>query len=144
MALVETSPGPKREQLMKIINNEDKNWSAELTKRMLTAEKFFSWGPEAVEKILSQIPEQTWPKALFHLPEGERMTMFQELIKFQPVHKQKQMLEYISTLKPSQGEIDAAHVFIFKKVRELQASGDFRPERFDPNLSMDGVDRLMI
>lgn len=129
---------------MKIIGNEDKNWSAELTKRMLTAEKVFSWGAEAIEKILSQIPEQTWPKALFHLSEPDRMKLFNDLIKFHPVSKQKQMLEYIGSLKPAPGEIDAAHVFIFKKIRELQASGDFRPERFDPNLSMDGVDRLMI
>ena len=144
LVLIETSATPKRDQLMKIVASEDKSWFDELSRRMLTAEKIFSWEPEAIERVLQLIPDQTWPKALFHLPQADRDKLFQALIKFQPQHKQKQLLEYIAELKPAPGEIDAAQTFIIKKVRELQIAGDFRPEKFDPSLSLDGLDRLMI
>lgn len=142
--LIETSTSVKQEQLLKLIAVEDKRWASEIEKRMLTFTKILSWNPEAVEKILSQIPEQTWPKALFHLPEAERQQRFGELIKFQPQNRQKQLQDYFGGMKPSAGEIEAAQLLIVKKVRDMQAAGDFRPEQFDPNLALDGVDKVLV
>ena len=142
--LIESSTSAKKEQLLKLISVEDKRWAAEIEKRMLTLTKVLSWKLEAIEKVLLLIPEQTWPKALFHLPEAERQKWFVDLIKFQPQNKQKQLQDYFSSLKPSSGEVEAAQLLIIKKIREMQLAGDFRPEHFDPNLSLEGLDRVLI
>lgn len=144
IVLVETSARAKRDQIMSIVTKENPHWASELNKRCLSMDKVLSWPVETVEKILQTIPEQTWPKALFHLEPDVRLKKFKELIQFHPIHKQTQLVDYFSSLKPSVGEIDAAHIHIYKKIREMQASGDFRPERIDPNLVMAGLERMVI
>jgi flagellar motor switch protein FliG len=143
LTLVETSPTAKREQLLKIVETEDATWADELRKRMITATKYFTWSPEAIEKVVQTIPHETWPKALFSLPAEERQKLFTALIKFMPHTKQKDMVLYMEGLKPSMGEVESAQIFIVKKMREMQANGDFKPERFDPNLTLEGLDKLL-
>lgn len=142
--LIETSTTAKKEQLLKLIAVEDKKWATEIEKRMLTFPKVLTWKIEAIEKIILQIPEQTWPKSLFHLPEADRKKWFSELINFQPQNKQKHLQDYFSSLAPSPGEVEAAHLLIVKKIREMQIAGDFRPEHYDPNLSLEGVDKVLV
>ena len=144
LILIETSTTAKREQLLKIVGQEDKRWAEELTKRMITAQKIFLFPSEAIEKIMQTIPEQTWPKGLFHMNEEERQKLLVALLQFLPVHKQKAVQDYIATLKPTPGEIEAAHSLMVKKARELQAAGELKLEKFDASLVMEGIDRMVI
>ncbi|MGE0762333.1 MAG: FliG C-terminal domain-containing protein [Bdellovibrionales bacterium] len=144
LILLETSPATKKEQLLKIVAAEDKRWAGELEKRILTMNKILSWKIEVVEKIMQLIPEQTWPKALFHLSPDDRQKLFVQLIQFLPQTRQKQMNESLAGLAPTPGEIEAAHLLIIKKVREMQANGDLKLEQFDANLNLDGIDKVLM
>ncbi len=144
LTLVETSVPSKQKTLMGIVEKEDPRWAKEIQKRLLTFEKILSWPPETVEKVFSFVPQSTWMQALFSMDEARRREVLQSVIQFHGATAQRQIQDNFSILSPSPGEIQAAQLIVIKKLRELQASGEFRPERFDQDLSLEGLDRFVI
>lgn len=144
LTLVETSATKKQNQLLTVVGQEDSRWAAELKKRLLTIDKILSWDAQQIDLIFSHLPEKIWLTALGHIPKETRVELVKKITQVQTHTRQRQIADLHETLTPTVGEIEAAQGIVVKKVRELQASGEFRPERIDPNLAVDGLDRLAI
>lgn len=140
LLLIEASGRKKQDQLLSIVRKENPLWADALCERLLTIDKVFSWSGEAIEKVISNIPEQTWVQAFFHLPESERSEMLGKVTQFLSNAKQRQIHDLLQVSQPSAGEVEAAQLMIIKKVRDLQAAKDFRPQDIDPRLALDDLE----
>ncbi|MCB0340943.1 MAG: hypothetical protein H6626_10135 [Pseudobdellovibrionaceae bacterium] len=141
--LVETSVEKKRENLLRVIEAEDHYWAECIRERMLTIEKVLSWEAEPLERIMSEFSEEVWVKCLFALPETERQPTLEKVTQFKSSAQQKHVAEAMNDATPTSGEVEAAGLMVIKKVRQLQGSGDFRPEQFDPKLAISDLDNFV-
>ncbi|MDB2426209.1 hypothetical protein N9W41_01555 [bacterium] len=141
--LIESSNTAKKEQLLKVVANEDQTWAGHIQDRMLTIDKIFSFDGETLEKIISRIPGTTWVKALFHLEEGPRKELFDKITQFIS-HAQKVQLEAdIAELDPPPDQVTAAHILIIKTARSLQEAGELPLEKLDDSLNIRTLDELV-
>ena len=144
LMLIESSNQKKKDQLLGIVEQEDPRWAKEIRDRMLTIDKVLAWDGETIEKVVGTLPANSWVTALFHLEEGPRKEQIENITKFMGSTRQREVLDSAGELTPSPGEVEAAQLLIIKKVRDMQAAGEFRPEQYDPLLTLSELDQLVM
>lgn len=132
LQVIETCGPKKREQFMKIINEETPKWGEAITAKMLSFEKILSWKPEAIMEIAAQINPLAFGTALKCLPQ-EKFDEFnlklgpQERRKFEQMYKE-------GNAEPA--EISACVVKVINETRLLFAAGTLKFDKVDPELAI--------
>lgn len=134
LRLVETSPGPERDNLMELIAKEDPGWAHLIRLKTLTPERILSWP----EKVLAQIWLETslqlliavWQRA--PAPAREKM----ERAMARPIH-----VAFRRELTEA-GPVDdnayaVAAIQLVRIVRDMQVAEKIRFEEVDPSLIFD-------
>lgn len=130
LQVIETCGPKKREQFMKIINEETPRWGEAIVAKMLSFEKILSWKPEAIMEITAQMNPLAFGTALKSLPQ-EKFDEFaaklgpQERRKFEQLYKEG---------TPAPNEISACLVKVINETRLLFAAGTLKFDKIDPDL----------
>ncbi len=132
LQVIETCGPKKREQFMKIINEETPRWGEAIVAKMLSFEKILSWKPEAIMEITAQMNPLAFGTALKSLPQ-EKFDEFaaklgpQERRKFEQLYKEG---------TPAPNEISACLVKVINETRLLFAAGTLKFDKIDPDLTI--------
>lgn len=132
LQVIETCGPKKREQFMKIINEETPRWGEAIVAKMLSFEKILSWQPEAIMEITAQMNPLAFGTALKSLPQ-EKFDEFsaklgpQERRKFEQLYKEG---------TPAPNEISACLVKVINETRLLFAAGTLKFDKIDPDLAI--------
>lgn len=132
LQVIETCGPKKREQFMKIINEETPRWGEAIQAKMLSFEKILSWKPEAIMEITAQMNPLAFGTALKSLPQ-EKFDEFaaklgpQERRKFEQLYKEG---------TPAANEISACLVKVINETRLLFAAGTLKFDKIDPELTI--------
>jgi len=132
LQVIETCGPKKREQFMKIINEETPRWAEAILAKMLSFEKILSWKPEAIMEITAQMNPLAFGTALKSLPQ-EKFDEFaaklgpQERRKFEQLYKEG---------TPAPNEISACLVKVINETRLLFAAGTLKFDKIDPDLTI--------
>jgi hypothetical protein len=132
LQVIETCGPKKREQFMKIINEETPRWGEAIMAKMLSFEKILSWKPEAIMEITAQTNPLAFGTALKSLSQ-EQFDQFaaklgpQERRKFEQMYKEG---------TPNPNEISACVMKIINETRLLFASGTLKFDKIDPDLAI--------
>ncbi len=130
LQVIETCGPKKREQFMKIINEETPRWAEAIVAKMLSFEKILSWKPEAIMEITAQMNPLAFGTALKSLPQ-EKFDEFaaklgpQERRKFEQLYKEG---------ASAPNEISACLVKVINETRLLFAAGTLKFDKIDPDL----------
>lgn len=132
LQVIETCGPKKREQFMKIINEETPKWGEAIQAKMLSFEKILSWKPEAVMEITAQVNPLAFGTALKSLQQEQFDTFVQKLgpqerRKFEQIYKEG---------TPSPNEISACLMKVINETRLLFASGTLKFDKIDPDLAI--------
>ncbi|MCB0412944.1 MAG: hypothetical protein KDD50_01340 [Bdellovibrionales bacterium] len=141
--LLENSDKAKRDKLLDIVAKESEVWADFLEERLLTFEKFITWEPEMIDKVLGQLPSDSWVKSICGYESEQKQSLFERMTTFLSSGKKSVLQEDISEMTPSSGEIEAAQLLIIKKARELQEGGLIKPEEKDPLLKLQDLDNII-
>lgn len=132
LQVIETCGPKKREQFMKIINEETPRWGEAIQAKMLSFEKILSWKPEALMEITAQMNPLAFGTALKSLPQ-DKFDEFsaklgpQERRKFEQLYKEG---------SPGPNEISACLMKVINETRLLFASGALKFDKIDPELTI--------
>lgn len=132
LQVIETCGPKKREQFMKIINEETPRWGEAIQAKMLSFEKILSWQPEAIMEITAQMNPLAFGTALKSLPQ-EKFDEFsaklgpQERRKFEQLYKEG---------SPAPNEISACLMKVINETRLLFAAGTLKFDKIDPELTI--------
>ncbi len=133
LQLVETTTPQKREQFLKMIEEEDSRWSDAIHKKMLSMDRIFSWDDNTVGEIMNRVHELTLAVALQGLSKEREAKVFQTFSTGQ----KRRITELVQNKKPSPAEISTAHSKIIDEVRNMIKQNILRFEKFDPNLTIE-------
>lgn len=132
LQVIETCGPKKREQFMKIINEETPKWGEAITAKMLSFERILSWQPEGIMEITAQVNPLAFGTALKSLPQ-EKFDEFaaklgpNERRKFEQIYKEG---------TPAPNEISACLMKVINETRLLFASGALKFDKIDPDLAI--------
>lgn len=132
LQVIETCGPKKREQFMKIINEETPRWGEAILAKMLSFEKILSWQPEAIMEIAAQVNPLAFGTALKSLP-LEKFNEFAEKLGPQERRKFEQMYKE-GTSSPA--EISSCLVKVINETRLLFASGALKFDKIDPSMAI--------
>lgn len=132
LQVIETCGPKKREQFMKIINEETPRWGEAIQAKMLSFEKILSWQPEAIMEITAQMNPLAFGTALKSLPQDK----FEEFsVKLGPQERRK-FEQLYKEGSPSPNEISACLMKVINETRLLFASGTLKFDKIDPELTI--------
>jgi len=126
VALLESCLTKKREALLNTIQAEDKEFAAMVKTKILTAERVFKWDPLVVSEATTRLSERTLAIVLKGLPPeciNIGMHTMRDL-------KKREVMNLLEVLKPTQVEIESAHIKLVETVRNLEKEGNLK---FDAN-----------
>jgi hypothetical protein len=130
LQLLETTGAQKRDQFLKMINEEDPRWFAAIEQKMLSIDRILSWDENVLGEIASRLHELTLAIALHGQLKGQEDRMFKTFSAGQ----RRKIQELSATKNPTPPELAAAYIKILEEVRGLIKQGFLRPEKFDANL----------
>jgi flagellar motor switch protein FliG len=122
VVLLESCLTKKREALLNTIMNEDKEFAAMVKGKILTAERIFKWDPLVVSEATTKLSERTLAIALKGLP-PECTTIAMHTMR---ELKKREVMNLIEVLKPTQVEIESAHIKLVETVRSLEKEGSIK------------------
>lgn len=130
LTLIETSGGKKQEQFLGLICQESPAWEQELKKKMLTADRVFTWPNDVMSEILTRLQPLTLCVCLHgrSAPEVEKI-----LGPLPPITKRK-ITDQMSELNPNPAEKATCEMKLITEVRAIAASGYIKFEKFDADL----------
>ncbi len=135
LSLIETRDAKKRDQLLKVIEQESPSTAEVIRQKMITAEKIFSWDPLELKVIIAEVPEKVLALACHGLGTQAHDFVLGNLLRV----KADEFESYFRGSKPPSGQIEAAYVHIVQKVRDLDKKGVIELDRIDPELSIRDV-----
>ncbi|MGE3974471.1 MAG: FliG C-terminal domain-containing protein [Bdellovibrionales bacterium] len=130
--LIEGCNQKKQKQLMDLILVEDKSWHQKIQDNILTREKLLALPPELTNEIFSRVPDKVLSFILHSLTPEQREKATATLTHF----KKKALEELMGGAAPSVGDIEAAFMHVFKKVRDLEKDGTISFLKLAPALSL--------
>jgi hypothetical protein len=130
LTLIETSGGKKQEQFLGLIYQESPAWEQELRKKMLTANRIFTWPQDVMSEILSRLQPLILCVSL-HGRDAEEIGKI--LSPLPPITKRK-LVDQIAELNPSPAEKATCDMKLITEVRAIAASGYIKFEKFDADL----------
>jgi flagellar motor switch protein FliG len=131
LSLIETRDSKKRDQLLKVIEQESPNTAECLRQKMLTIERVFSWDTLELKVIISEVPEKVLALACHGLGSEAREIVRGNLMRVQV----DEFDSYFDGVKPPQGQIEAAFIHIVQKVREMDKKGAIALDQIEPDLT---------
>lgn len=132
LQVIETCGPKKREQFMKIINEETPKWGEAIMAKMLSFEKIIGWKPEAIMEIAAQINPLAFGTALKSLPQ-EKFDEF--AAKLGPQERRKFETQYKEGT-PAPNEISACVMKVINETRLLFVAGTLKYDKIDPELAI--------
>lgn len=130
LKLIETCGTQKRENFLKIIQEEDPRWSESIQQKMLTLEKIFSWDDEVLGDIASRLNLLTLGTLLHSIKPEDWARMSRSFS-----HSQLRNIEDHKNSKvPSDSELTAAYVKLIEEVRLMINEGYIRLEKVAPEM----------
>jgi len=126
VTLLETCLTKKREALLNTITAEDKEFAAMVKAKILTAERIFTWDPLIVSEATTRLSERTLAIVFKGLP-PECITIGMHTMRDL---KKREVMNLLEVLKPTQVEIESAHIKLVETVRTLEKEGNLK---FDAN-----------
>src|SRR4051812_2647907 len=132
LTLIETCAPAKREQLIKVIHNEDPGWAALIKTKTLTIEKFLSWKPEVIGEIINEMPDRILASALMGFSDEQFTKVTKTMAHFKRGAIERLMQETNSTA----GEIETARMKILVRIRELERERRLDLKEIDPAVSV--------
>jgi len=130
LQVIETCGPKKREQLMKIIQQETPKWADAINLKMLSFDKILSWKAEAIMEITASMNILAFSTALKSLNEQDLNTF---LDKLGPQEKRK-IEQQCKEINPTPNEISACLMKVINETRLLIVSGALKMDKVDPNL----------
>lgn len=130
--LIEGCHQKKQDQLMGLILAEDKSWHTKITEKMLTRAKLLALPPEALSEIFSRIPDKVLTYVLYSVVPEQREVIMATFNHF----KKKTILESLGGTPPPAGDIEAAYLQVFKKVRDLEKERVLKFDKIAPQISL--------
>lgn len=130
LQLIETSPRSKQDQFLKLIADESPAWESAVRQRILTIEKIFSWGPEALSEILSRLHPLQLAVALHGMPPDTQ----EQILNVLPPISRRKISDLVSEANPTAGEQVTCYYKIVTDVRGFMAQGLVKVEKVDPRL----------
>lgn len=132
LQVIETCGPKKREQFMKIINEETPKWGEAIEAKMLSFDRILSWKPEGIMEITAQVNPLAFGTALKSLPQ-EKFDAFAAKLGPNERRKFEQMYKEGS---PAPNEISACLMKVINETRLLFASGTLKFDKIDPDLAI--------
>lgn len=140
LQVIETCAPKKREQFMKIINEETPKWGEAITSKIITYERILGWNTEALLEIVAQVTPLALSTSLKGLSE-EQYNNF--LNKLGPTDKRK-IDQMCKESAPTPAEISACVMKIINETRQLFINGSLKYEKVDPELVIpDEIEALL-
>ncbi len=130
LQVMETCGPKKREQLMRVIEEETPKWATAINQKMLSFEKILSWKPEAILEITAQVNFLAFATALKSL-NVEDFSSFMSKLGLQEKRKFEQQC---SELNPNPNEISACIMKVIYETRILFTNGSLKLDKVDPDL----------
>lgn len=130
LQLIETSPRSKQDQFLKLIADESPAWESAVRQRILTIEKIFSWGPEALSEILTRLHPLQLAVALHGMASENQ----DQILNVLPPISRRKISDLISEANPSSSEKVTCYYKIVTDVRGFIAQGLIKIEKVDPRL----------
>ncbi len=131
--LVETTLGTKREQILKIIHDENPRWAEQVKTKMLTVEKILGWDDQIVADIMKLMNDLTLSVALMGLGKKYEDKVFE----FFDNGRKRRIRDLIEIKNPTSGEIAAAYIKIVEEVRAMLMNGSLRFDKLDLSLQIE-------
>ena len=133
--LIETCSDKKKAQLLTLIEAESEQWAATIKEKMLTVERIFSWPPEHLCEITTQLPDEVLAITLKSVSDD----VFERATSVMSQGQIRRMRDYIEGISPAQGQVDAAHIKVIQKVREMADNGFMKLEEVDPEMGLENL-----
>lgn len=130
--LLETSNKTKQEQFLKLIREESPSWENALRERILSVEKVFTWGNEALMEILPRIQ----PMVLSILFHGQPTQSIDGHLNHLGTSNKRKLLEMIAEANPNANEKATCEAKFIVEVRGLIQQGILKLEKIDINLTI--------
>jgi flagellar motor switch protein FliG len=132
LTLIETCAPAKREQLIKVIQNEDPSWASLLKTKTLTMEKVLGWKAETIGEVVNEMPDRILASALQGLDEQQFSRATATM-----THSKRGMIErMMAETKSTPGEIETARMKILVRVREMERDRRLDLKMIDPTVSL--------
>jgi len=136
VTLLESCLTKKREALLNTIMAEDKEFAAMVKGKILTAERIFKWDPLIVSEATTRLSERTLAIVFKGLPPectSIGMHTMRDL-------KKREVMNFLEILKPTQVEIESAHIKLVETVRVLEREGSIKFDQNEDPIPMIGMD----
>jgi flagellar motor switch protein FliG len=130
--LIEGCNPKKQTQLMGLIELEDKDWHHRIKETMLTREKLLAAPSEVTNEVFSRVPDKVLTYVLHAMTPEQREKVMATFNHF----KTKAINESLGGTPPSPGDIEAAFMQVFKKVRELEKDRTINFDKYYPVVSL--------
>lgn len=130
LQLIETSPKSKQEQFLQLISAESPAWEEAIRGRILTIEKVYSWGPEALSEIISRIQPLQLATALHGMSQNEIDTLLGHI----PSISRRKITDLINEANPTPAEKATCVNRILSDVRGFISQGIIKAEKVAPYL----------
>jgi FliG C-terminal domain len=128
--LLETTPQPKKEKFLKLIQDESAEWEAELQKKMLTMDRVCKWSTQNLMEILPRIPYNIVAIAMMNLSEANKNALLSAYSHFD----KRKIEDTWRDTAANPGEILTCQQKILTEIRNLAKEGHLKFEAVDPEM----------
>ena len=132
--LIETCHGAKRDQLMKIVREEDPKVADLVENKVLTAARIWSWSEEIIAVFFEDVPEKVLWASGYKMENGIKRKIL-NLIKEEQYRVD--LVEWWKSEKPKTGEVEAANIKLVNIVRTKAKAGFVDLKKIDPALDLE-------
>lgn len=129
LKLIEGSTPKKKEQLLKLIEEEDAGWAEMLKVKSLDIDKIFSWEPVYLKDIIHNMKPRILGISLI----GQDQSVLDKVASVLTEIKWAEVSDYLGD-NYSEGEIHAAQNQLIQTTRSLEEQGYIRFQDIDPAL----------
>lgn len=130
LSLLESFGPQKREKFMRMIEDEDKDWSRALATKLLTMERLYTWPEEIISEIIRRLPV----KNLACIVKSATPVNEEKIVKFMSHAERRKLDDELGSIDPKPDEVFAAHVKLVEITRKMIKEGEIRVDKFDPTL----------
>jgi flagellar motor switch protein FliG len=124
---VETLPALERDRLLADLEKQDPSGLALIKTKSLSLERVLAWDIEFLGRVFGELHPFTIACLITAKPE-----MSAHIFQALSPHMKARVSETLASRKPSEAEIEGAHIRLFTCIREMEREGELQLDRIDP------------
>lgn len=130
ISLLESFGPHKKDQFLKLIEEESPRWAQALREKMLTVDRIMSWPDQTVIEVFNALPTKNMAVVMH----GLRPEQKSKVMQFINPTDRRRMEESLNGETPTADQIASSFLKFIETTRKLIKEGDLRTEKFDPTV----------